>query len=145
MLTAWSGQLSGTKSPDTLSLGALLTNNGRCHIASDVTLRPIRVDDQERWEPVWHGYLDFYRAMLVPKVTERPTRIIQARGPDACSGTPRALATLDTPAMASSPDLNRRSLLTNSTPAATSQLCRASIRTLPASQSRCTTSRTRSI
>jgi hypothetical protein len=24
-----------------------------------------------RWEPLWHGYLDFYRAVLTPEVTER--------------------------------------------------------------------------
>jgi hypothetical protein len=24
-------------------------NNGRCHISSEVTIRPIRVDDRERW------------------------------------------------------------------------------------------------
>jgi hypothetical protein len=29
------------------------------------------VDDRERWEPLWHGYLDFYRAVLAPEVTER--------------------------------------------------------------------------
>ena len=33
-------------------------------------IRPIRVDDRERWEPLWHGYLDFYRAVLRPEVTE---------------------------------------------------------------------------
>ena len=36
-----------------------------------MTIRPIRVDDRERWEPLWHGYLDFYRAVLTPEVTER--------------------------------------------------------------------------
>jgi GNAT superfamily N-acetyltransferase len=34
-------------------------------------IRPIRVDDRERWESLWHGYLDFYRAVLTPEVTER--------------------------------------------------------------------------
>jgi hypothetical protein len=29
------------------------------------------VDDRERWEPLWHDYLDFYRAVLAPEVTER--------------------------------------------------------------------------
>jgi hypothetical protein len=24
-----------------------------------------------RWEPLWHGYLEFYRAVLTPEVTER--------------------------------------------------------------------------
>jgi GNAT superfamily N-acetyltransferase len=36
-----------------------------------MTIRAIRVDDRERWEPLWHGYLDFYRAVLTPEVTER--------------------------------------------------------------------------
>jgi GNAT superfamily N-acetyltransferase len=36
-----------------------------------VIIRPIRADDRERWEPLWHGYLDFYRAVLTPEVTER--------------------------------------------------------------------------
>jgi GNAT superfamily N-acetyltransferase len=44
---------------------------GRCHITSEVTIRSIRVDDRKRWEPLWHGYLDFYRAVLTPGVTER--------------------------------------------------------------------------
>ena len=35
-----------------------------------MTIRPIRVADRERWEPLWHGYLDFYRAVLTPEVTE---------------------------------------------------------------------------
>jgi hypothetical protein len=29
------------------------------------------VDDWERWESLWHGYLDCYRAVLTPEVTER--------------------------------------------------------------------------
>ena len=29
------------------------------------------MDDRERWESLWHGYLDFYRAVLTPEVTER--------------------------------------------------------------------------
>lgn len=40
-------------------------------MTSDVTIRPIRADDRERWEPLWHGYLHFYRAVLTPQVTER--------------------------------------------------------------------------
>ena len=46
-------------------------DNRRCHTTSDVTIRPIRADDRERWEPLWHGYLHFYRAVLTPQVTER--------------------------------------------------------------------------
>jgi GNAT superfamily N-acetyltransferase len=35
-----------------------------------VLIRPIGVDDRERWELLWHDYLDFYRAVLTPEVTE---------------------------------------------------------------------------
>jgi GNAT superfamily N-acetyltransferase len=36
-----------------------------------VIIRPIRVDDRDRWEPLWQGHLDFYWAVLTPEVTER--------------------------------------------------------------------------
>jgi hypothetical protein len=29
------------------------------------------VNDRRVWESLWHGYLDFYRAVLTPEVTER--------------------------------------------------------------------------
>jgi GNAT superfamily N-acetyltransferase len=31
------------------------------------------VDDRERWEPLWHGYLDIYRAVLTPELVLHPT------------------------------------------------------------------------
>ena len=34
-------------------------------------IRPIRQDDRGGWEPLWRGYLEFYRAALAPEVTER--------------------------------------------------------------------------
>lgn len=34
-------------------------------------IRAIRPDDRENWQPLWQGYLDFYRAVLSPEVTER--------------------------------------------------------------------------
>lgn len=34
-------------------------------------IRPIRTEDREAWDPLWHGYLEFYRATLTPEVTER--------------------------------------------------------------------------
>jgi GNAT superfamily N-acetyltransferase len=37
----------------------------------DMIIRPIQTNDREAWEPLWHGYLDFYRATLSPEVTER--------------------------------------------------------------------------
>jgi GNAT superfamily N-acetyltransferase len=33
-------------------------------------IRPIRTDDRESWEPLWRGYLEFYRAALTLDVTE---------------------------------------------------------------------------
>jgi len=36
-----------------------------------MTIREIRPDDWENWQPLWQGYLDFYRAVLAPEVTER--------------------------------------------------------------------------
>jgi hypothetical protein len=35
-----------------------------------VIIRPIRADDRERWDLLWQSYLDFYRAVLTPEVTE---------------------------------------------------------------------------
>ena len=55
---------------DAIPLGFIEATSGRCHITSEVIIRPIRVDDRERWEPLWQGYLDFYRAVLTPEVTE---------------------------------------------------------------------------
>jgi GNAT superfamily N-acetyltransferase len=55
----------------TVPLGRHRANNGRCHITSELIIRPARVDDRERWEPLWQDYLDFYRAALTPEVTER--------------------------------------------------------------------------
>ena len=34
-------------------------------------IRAIRPDDRENWQPLWQGYLDFYRAVLPPEVTEQ--------------------------------------------------------------------------
>jgi GNAT superfamily N-acetyltransferase len=34
-------------------------------------IRAIRPEDRENWQPLWQGYLDFYRAVLPPEVTER--------------------------------------------------------------------------
>ena len=33
--------------------------------------RPIRAEDREDWERLWQGYLEFYRAVLAPEITER--------------------------------------------------------------------------
>ena len=34
-------------------------------------IRPMRPDDRAAWEPLWLGYLDFYRAALAAEVTEQ--------------------------------------------------------------------------
>ena len=33
-------------------------------------IRPIEPTDRPRWEPLWQGYLTFYKANLSPQVTE---------------------------------------------------------------------------
>ena len=44
---------------------------GRCHTITEMIIRPLRAEDRESWEPLWHGYLAFYRAALTPDVTEQ--------------------------------------------------------------------------
>ena len=34
-------------------------------------IRPIRTEDRGAWDPLWQGYLKFYRATLAPEVTEQ--------------------------------------------------------------------------
>ena len=34
------------------------------------TVRPVEPEDRPRWEPLWQGYLTFYKAKLPPEVTE---------------------------------------------------------------------------
>jgi GNAT superfamily N-acetyltransferase len=41
------------------------------NIITEMITRPIRAGDREAWEPLWHGYLKFYRATLAPEVTEQ--------------------------------------------------------------------------
>ena len=40
-------------------------------IITEMIIRPIRTDDRGAWEPLWNGYLAFYRATLTPEVTEQ--------------------------------------------------------------------------
>jgi GNAT superfamily N-acetyltransferase len=37
----------------------------------EMIMRPIQTKDREAWEPLWQGYLDFYRTALTPEVTEQ--------------------------------------------------------------------------
>lgn len=43
---------------------------GRCFIIAEMIIRSIQTHDRKAWEPLWRGYLEFYRASLEPKVTE---------------------------------------------------------------------------
>jgi hypothetical protein len=33
-------------------------------------IRSVKAEDRRTWEPLWRGYLEFYRAALTPDVTE---------------------------------------------------------------------------
>ena len=48
-------------------------------------IRAIRPDDRENWQSLWQGYLDFYRAVLAPEVTER-TWALLVEGDSAVHG-----------------------------------------------------------
>ena len=38
-------------------------------MAGDIIVRPVRPDDRAAWEPLWQGYLTFYKSSLAPEVT----------------------------------------------------------------------------
>ena len=35
-----------------------------------IQIRPFTPEDRQVWEPLWQGYLTFYKASLAPEVTE---------------------------------------------------------------------------
>lgn len=37
---------------------------------SDIEIRPLRPDERAAWEPLWQGYLTFYKTSVKPEVTE---------------------------------------------------------------------------
>jgi GNAT superfamily N-acetyltransferase len=39
-------------------------------MAGKVVIRPVGVDERTEWEPLWNGYLAFYRATLAPEATD---------------------------------------------------------------------------
>lgn len=39
-------------------------------MATPTRVRALRADDRERWNELWHGYLDFYRESLPAEITE---------------------------------------------------------------------------
>jgi GNAT superfamily N-acetyltransferase len=36
----------------------------------DLAIRPLRPDEREAWEPLWHGYLSFYETRVSPDTTD---------------------------------------------------------------------------
>lgn len=45
-----------------------------------VTIRPLTPADREAWEPLWQGYLTFYKASLPAEVTENTWRRFHVEG-----------------------------------------------------------------
>ena len=39
-------------------------------MAGETIVRPVRAGDRAAWNPLWQGYLTFYRSALAPEVTE---------------------------------------------------------------------------
>jgi GNAT superfamily N-acetyltransferase len=39
-----------------------------------ITVRPVRADEREAWEPLWSGYLGFYETVVRPEVTDMTWR-----------------------------------------------------------------------
>lgn len=37
---------------------------------SETSIRPLAASDREAWEPLWQGYLTFYKAALTPDITD---------------------------------------------------------------------------
>jgi GNAT superfamily N-acetyltransferase len=35
-----------------------------------ISIRPFRMEDRDGWEPLWQGYLTFYKSSLAPEITE---------------------------------------------------------------------------
>lgn len=60
------------------------------------TVRPLRRDERDLWEPLWQGYLAFYEASVPPEVTDltwarlhdpaEPMHVLGAFGGDALLG-----------------------------------------------------------
>ena len=44
---------------------------------ADVTIRPLRQDERGSWEPLWQGYLTFYKATLAPGATDTAWQRLQ--------------------------------------------------------------------
>ena len=49
------------------------------------TIRELRAEDRAAWEPLWAGYLDFYRGEVGPEVTDRTFALMTERR-EGCFG-----------------------------------------------------------
>ena len=49
------------------------------------TIRDLRAEDRAAWEPLWFGYLHFYRGELAPEVTDHTFGLMTERR-DGCFG-----------------------------------------------------------
>jgi len=39
-------------------------------MAGEIVIRPVGKDERAAWEPLWNGYLDFYKATLAPGASD---------------------------------------------------------------------------
>ena len=39
-------------------------------MAGNIVIRPVGEDEREAWEPLWEGYLAFYKAALTPEISD---------------------------------------------------------------------------
>jgi GNAT superfamily N-acetyltransferase len=39
-------------------------------MAGNIIIRPVGEDERSAWEPLWNGYLDFYKATLAPGASD---------------------------------------------------------------------------
>jgi GNAT superfamily N-acetyltransferase len=43
-------------------------------VSESIAVRPLEADDREQWEPLWAGYLAFYKTVVPPEVTDTTWR-----------------------------------------------------------------------
>jgi GNAT superfamily N-acetyltransferase len=43
-------------------------------MAGEITIRPVKPGDRAAWEPLWQGYLTFYKSTLASEVTDATWR-----------------------------------------------------------------------
>ena len=43
-------------------------------MAGEITIRPVRPGDRAGWEPLWQGYLTFYKSTLASEITDATWR-----------------------------------------------------------------------